>query len=81
MSIMPRSIAKQIIKSGCGKAELTTRQNELYEFIWDKSNWRPPCLRQMREFLHYSSDGGVYGMMKQILKKGWKLPEMSRRKH
>ena len=73
---MPRTIVIEIKKSGTGKAELTTQQNELYEFIRDKSNWRslPPSFEQMKEFLHFKSAGGVAAVLGQIKKKGWELP-------
>lgn len=58
------------------KEELTDRQRELYEFIWDKSNWRllPPSYKQMMAFLKHKSPGSVALVLKYIRYKGWDIP-------
>lgn len=51
--------------------ELTKKQEKLLRFYKDKSNWRPPTLKQMRVYMEVKSDQSVIDFLKSLKKKGF----------
>ena len=57
------------------KKQLTEKQQRLYDYIWDKKNWRPPTWLEMRGFLNIKSNGTLRQHLMAIKRRGFELPE------
>ena len=53
--------------------ELTKRQKELYSFIKNVKNWRPPTFEMMRNFLGVRSNQTIIDHLSAIKRKGFDL--------
>lgn len=47
----------------------------LYDFIWDKRNWRPPTWKAMAVHMAVKSNQSIAEILKAIEVKGYKLPD------
>ena len=47
---------------------LTKKQQKLWDFYNDRSNWRPPTLKTIKRYMGVKSDAGVVEMLKRINK-------------
>jgi SOS-response transcriptional repressor LexA len=53
---------------------LTDKQQEFYNFVWDKKNWRPPTWKSIKKYMNFKSNQSVKEYKQIINKKGYKLP-------
>jgi hypothetical protein len=49
---------------------LTKKQQKFLDFYEDKRNWRPPTMKQMREFMKVKSDQSIVEYLAVLKKKG-----------
>ena len=62
------------------ETKLSPAQLKLYEFIWDRANWRHPTHGQIMEAFGYSSPGTAHRMLMEIKRKGFDIPFLKDKK-
>jgi SOS-response transcriptional repressor LexA len=53
---------------------LTDKQQQVYDFINNKKNWRPPTWKQIQTHISAKSPNSVLAHIKSIKTKGYDLP-------